>query len=140
MKNAVEKALEECYTTYKKKECSGWFAKQKKAQETYDLWMGKVEDMQDKIYMSRANIRDRGGDIWLPGQAGFQQNGWMMHIWGIKTLRKLCKRQDRYWDIAKEAMDEVEKYERLMADDYEESGQRDEDEYDLIQCATQNNG
>lgn len=140
MKNAVEKALKECYNDYKKKECSGWYAIQQQAQKAYDDAIGKALDLGEKIRRAEINIRDRGDEIWIPGQPGHEQNGWNMSIWGMKSYRKLFEKESAYLEEAGEQMGIVDEYEFMMEEDYEESGQMEEDKYNLIQAATQNNG
>lgn len=126
--------MKEAFVTFKKTETDGWFEAQQEFQKQYDLLIEKAQSLDNKIFHLSFNIRERGQEIWLPGQPAFEQNGWNMSVRGMKSLRPLIEKQNNLFYEAEKAMKNIERYEQMMLEDYEQSGQMEEDEQSIIQA------
>lgn len=135
MKNKKTKEMmEEAFINFKRTETDGWFSEQEKFQKEFDLLFEKAESFEEKIRLIKSGIQERGQGIWLPGQPGYEQNGWNMSVFGMKSFRTFYEKQQKIYNQAKKAMDQVEKYEQLMEEEYIESGQMEQDKVSVIQA------
>jgi len=135
MKNKKAKEMmKEAFIDFKKTETDGWLSEQEKYQKEFDMLSEKAESFEEKIRLIESGIHDRGQGIWLPGQPGYEQNGWNMSVYGMKSFRTLYEQQQKIYNQAKKAMDQVERYEQMMEEEYIESGQMEQDELSVIQA------